>query len=74
MGSSLSSQPIPCFFTRFIDYGIVILLHAQKHLLKPWGSHMDRLMLHHFQWLVVILNEYMPPIYIGVEFLQTKEN
>ena len=55
-------------------YGIVILLHVQKHLLKPWGSHMDRLMLYHFQQLMVILNEYMPPIDIGVEFLQTKAN
>ena len=33
---------------------------------------MDRLVLDHFQWLMVILNENMPPIDIGVEFLQTK--
>ena len=59
-------------FTRFIDNGIVILLHMQKHPLKPRGSCMDRLVLDHFQQLVVILNENMPPIDIGVEFLQTK--
>ena len=35
---------------------------------------MDRLVLYHFQWPMVILNEYMPPIDIGVEFLQTKAN
>ena len=58
--------------TRFVGYCIVTLLHVQKHLLKPWGSHMDKLILDHFQWVVVIVNEYMPPIDTGVEFLQTK--
>ena len=36
----------------------------------PWGSCMDRLMLYHFQQLMVSPYNYMPPIYIGVEFSQ----
>ena len=44
----------------------------QKHPLKPGGSHMDRLMLSHFQWLEVILHNDMLAIEVGVEFLQTK--
>ena len=59
-------------FTLFVDNGTVICLHMQKHLLKPMGCCMDRLVLNHFQRLMVILNENMPPIDIGVEFLQTK--
>ena len=33
---------------------------------------MDRLMLDHFQLLVVILYNDMPAVEVGVEFLQTK--
>ena len=36
------------------------------------GCHMDRLLLDHFQWLVVILNHDMPAINVGMELLQTK--
>ena len=44
----------------------------QKHLLKPVGSHMDRLMLDHFQWLAVVLYDNRPAVDVGVEFLQTE--
>ena len=33
---------------------------------------MDRLMLDHFQWLVVILYCDIPAIYVSMEFLQTE--
>ena len=36
------------------------------------GSHMDRLVLDHFQLLVVILYNNMPSVEVGVEFLQTE--
>ena len=51
---------------------IIILLHAQKHLLKSGGSHMHGFVLDHFQQLVVIVYDNMPTIQVGVEFLQTK--
>ena len=52
---------------------VVILLHAQKHLLKPGGgSCMDGLMVDHFQWLMVILYDNMPAVEVGIKFLQTK--
>ena len=68
-GSGLGGwlTPYPCWACT-----VVVLLHVQKHLLKPGWSHINRFMLDHFQQLVVILYNDMPAIEVGVEFLQTE--
>ena len=69
--SSLSSwlTPYPCqAYTRWCNHTSA----CAEASAEAWGSHMDRLMLDHFQWLVVILYDDMPAIGVGVEFLQTK--
>ena len=47
--------------------GVVILLHMQKYVLKLGGCHIDRLLLDHFQQIMVILYHEIPAIDVGVE-------
>ena len=39
---------------------------------EAWGSCMDRLVLDHFQWHMVILYDNMPAIEVGVEISRPK--
>ena len=70
-GSSLNGwlTPYPCkACTRWCSHTSVCTEVSTEAL----GSHIDGLMLDHFQQLVVILYDDMPAIEVGVEFLQTE--
>ena len=70
-GGTLSSwlTPHPCqAYTRWCSHTSA----CAEAPTEAWGSHMDRLMLDHFHWIVVILYYDMPALEVGVEFLQTE--
>ena len=42
--------------------GVMVLLHAEKHVLQPRGCGMDGFVLNHLQGLMVVFYDNMPAV------------